>query len=500
MVMIDSEEFLQDEDRRSNKKTDSETKVKKDKIPKSKKEKIEKTKIEKVLKTKKEKIPKVKKEKIPKAKKEKIPKSKKEKIPKSNKEKIERIEKVPKDKKIKKSKERKERVVLESYKTRTKNLFLKNIDENENYLSFYKEIVETPVKNTEIKNYLEAEAIDYKRYCYFLGNKIDISKRFKNDTMIITNTRSYINCMDSINDLIFVGMKDNNEPLNLFDFKTGKSEVRIYNKDLILIDTLLFEHGIVIDIKVRMNADIYNCIVLYHDGSLAMFDYLLNVPIQDISNKFTNFKIFETEMKVIRFALFDDVIAFTDGFVVVVDKHGERTISGKFNEVISDVELLYGDSGNKIACVSTTNGHYFYLDLSLTKLTELGNCFGYSRLHRIENLNILLATDGIQVRWCWNFKISDKKLRLMRRFIYSLKNGIISMGRGVAKKIRSKNILQIVYKNENTFICTHNDEFEYFKNTTLFLPNLKYFNDEFSEYIITATEDGLLFKFYMDII
>lgn len=343
---------------------------------------------------------------------------------------------------------------------------------------------------------------------FFQGQAVDLAQRFESKTFTCQDLHKCTSAMDCSGPLVFVGLKENTEPFDLFKFTDGESTLAVFDYDLNRIDSISFELGTVVQMKATCHADVHRCIVLFHSGALALFEYSSQQTTHDkgdaqpsskeervlINNKrIKSFKFVENEANIIRFHSHERVIVYTDGFTITRVDNGRKTTSKRFKALIIDLVVFRNDGVESIYFLDR-NGKHIVCKSDFTEFKEIGVFIGFSRLFLLEKQGLLISTDGLVYKRFFVSPFTDKLHKKACRYYLHTCDGAVTVHRLLNRQNVSRKLFQVVPRGEGVVFCTDKAEFDLFKDTRCHITALSVFDDHF----FLATEAGLLIKVFFN--
>ncbi|KAI4291993.1 hypothetical protein PAPHI01_1267 [Pancytospora philotis] len=343
---------------------------------------------------------------------------------------------------------------------------------------------------------------------YYQGAKLDLRSRFENDALVYTPTAAYINAVDSDGACTFIGLKESMAPLNIFDFQSGPGLLAVYDGSLSLVNWVDFQRGPIIQLSiVRSGAD-YKCLAVFHNGEFASFDYSCTAngatdpPVfagtasdrdSCLSGRgVSNYRVLEADRKIIRFRTLDDVLIYTDGFVVTVCRGEQKTESMRFKYLI--VDLVLAKQGDRhIIVLLDRNGRHLSCELDFSAMKDVAHQIGACQLLYFPRGNYLYSSDGSSMRVLTTENDLPKMERLRVRYYYHTADGTVE-ARRIHNKPVSQRLLKIVERREGLLFCTAAAEMDQFAADR---HPIIYARD-FDGCVIVGSERGFLAKFSLE--
>ncbi|KAI5175435.1 hypothetical protein PAEPH01_2149, partial [Pancytospora epiphaga] len=279
---------------------------------------------------------------------------------------------------------------------------------------------------------------------YIKGHHYDMRNKCETDMLLCRMLKYCVSSLAVSSELIFVGLKDNLEPFNLFNFATKGTPgaIAVMTHSIEMVDILNFNHGVATQIHIEEGERVFQMTVLFHDGTLHRFNYnttrlrpcnRTRMHGESSGSVYSNPRVtnlfnLETSSKIIRFHTLNNTIAYTDGFTVTTVINGERKTSKPFRTLIVDLALFIKDGTEHIFLLDRNGGH-FYCKASLTDYVSSVSLPGYYKLLIIPEYNLLLSTDGVIYRNHCDISITPQPLRKKCRFYLSTVDGTVTAHR-----------------------------------------------------------------------
>lgn len=295
---------------------------------------------------------------------------------------------------------------------------------------------------------------------------------------------SFISSFDCSNGLIYVGLKSDNKPFNVFERKQGQSKIIVLDIDLNYIQTLTFSYGDIVHIKA---CDLF-IFVLFSNGYLIKIqnvnsiqhksksvDHINVAESCEILNFEFSQNLISNDIKAISFDVKNNYLVYTNGATIFCNK--------KFVQMnMTIIQVLIFDSF--VYCLDI-QGKIHQFDFELKNKKEIISNYTIEKLMVADNFVLAISREEYYI-----LNI-DKKYEMGFFGFFNIKNnGMIYFSKRYKNRRKNVPILQVTENNEEIRIILDSELFE--SNQKVFIPHLCDFND----FIILAVEDGIIAKIF----
>lgn len=316
------------------------------------------------------------------------------------------------------------------------------------------------------------------------NQEVDISSFFSCPTFTCKNTRRFHSAMAATETYVFVGVKYDGLPHNLYDFSGGVSLILVYDHNFKSIAELQFEHGIPVQIHAEQQASSHRIISLFNNGTLIEFTFNSG-PAS--SENISNLQILSANGKIVKFSVLKDTLAYTDGARLFIRSNGNVVSSLAAEQLIIDLAVVEKGS-EEIFVILTRNGLLLYCDKSMLQMEEITRCRSFDRIFTVPDAGTILLLDTIEMKWR-DYRVTRLKPKKKIVFVPEW-NGAISACRIFSGRLYSKKLFQVVSLRNSVLFCVHPAEFNEYVSCRLHICGLV----DVGGYFIAAYENGLLIK------
>lgn len=290
----------------------------------------------------------------------------------------------------------------------------------------------------------------------------------------------FIGCFDCSENFIYLGLKADDRPFNIFEIKEGKSQLAVLDMNLNLIQKVTFDFGDILQIKIHNQ----NIFVLFSNGNLMNIGKEKEIK----SNKMNHFRfeldsnfinLARNEVKPISFDCKNNKIVYTNGSNVYID---EVIIS--YNTIIIQILIVE----NSVYCLDI-QGKVFELDIESKNKREMISNYSIERIQVVDKFVMAIARDEYYI-----LNVDQTYNMGFIGFFNMKEDGNIQYTKRYKNRRKNLPVLQIIENEAETkFIIRENTgSSDFISCSKVFIPKIV----DFNEFFILATESGIVAKIY----